>query len=144
MQQFLEGLLTILRGAANYTVPFMAICTFLVFVIKPIRVSVHNLFKKIANTDEIHKKIDALLSHDAAEVAQLRLHEAIHLSSLKNRITNVYYKYIDSDNIPIYEKQNLAEQYRLYKELGGNGFLDSLYEELMEKKSSTSNRRDGG
>ena len=134
MQEFFTGLLTVLNYMSDYTAPFMAVCAFLSYVIKPVRCRIVKAVKKISNSEEISAKIDTLLASEHKISEQLKVHDKIHLSALKNRITNLYFKYINSDCLPSFEKQNLAEHYELYKKLGGNGYVDTLYEALMRKR----------
>jgi hypothetical protein len=143
MPEFFIGLLNTLRTLSNYTVPFMAICAFLAYVIKPVRSRISKAVKKISNTEEIKMdieeikvKFDMLLKNDNERAEQLKIHESVHLSALKNRIVNLYFKYINSEYLPSFEKQNLVEQYELYKKLGGNSYFDTLYATLMKKRET--------
>ena len=142
MGEFLKNLPEIFESLSHYSMPFTAICAYMAYMIKPVRCKIIKIIKKISRSDEIsvhieeiNAKIDMLLEYDEEKEKQMNLHEQIHLSALKNRITNLYFKYINSDHLPAFEKQNLAEQYGLYKKIGGNGYLDVLYEVLIAKRT---------
>jgi hypothetical protein len=144
VQEFLSGLLSVIRNLSDYTVPITAVCAFLAFIIKPVRNRIIGGVRKISRSEEISKKIDALLLCERQISEQIEVHEAIHLALMKDRIVNLYFKYINSQYLPSFEKQNLVEQYALYKKLGGNGYLDTLYGSLMNKRESVPGEINGG
>lgn len=55
---------------------------------------------------------------------------------LRNEIIREYEKYKDRTWIPIYGRENVLEMYNAYHELGGNGAITQLMDELKELPSS--------
>ena len=51
---------------------------------------------------------------------------------LRSDILNVYYKYRESKKIRQYEYENVVLLYKAYKALGGNTFVDHIYNEINE------------
>ncbi len=51
---------------------------------------------------------------------------------LRDRIIQSYNHYIDKGFCPIYAKDNIANLYKQYHALGGNGTVTKLYEKAME------------
>lgn len=51
---------------------------------------------------------------------------------LRANIINIYNKYTDRGEIPIYERENVEHLYKEYKTLGGNGVVESLVEKLED------------
>ena len=51
---------------------------------------------------------------------------------LRTEIVRIYYRNKDSKQLREYEFRNLEQCYRAYKALGGNSFIDRLYEEMQE------------
>lgn len=51
---------------------------------------------------------------------------------LRAEIIRQYEKWIDRGFCPIYAKDALTKEYNSYHELGGNGTITGLYNELME------------
>ena len=49
---------------------------------------------------------------------------------LRDRMLHCYNKYIEAGFAPIYAKENYENMYRQYHELGGNGVMTQLHEEL--------------
>ena len=49
---------------------------------------------------------------------------------LRANIIQIYNKYIDRGEIPIYERENIEHLYAEYKTLGGNGVVESLIDKL--------------
>lgn len=58
---------------------------------------------------------------------------------LRSRIREIYYKYCDEEppKIREYERQDLDDLYEGYKALGGNHFVDDLYERMRDWKVVT-------
>ena len=51
---------------------------------------------------------------------------------LRSDILNVYYKYRELKQIRQYEYENVVLLYKAYKALGGNTFVDHIYNEINE------------
>lgn len=51
---------------------------------------------------------------------------------LRSDILNVYYKYREEKKIRQYEYENVVLLYKAYKALGGNTFVDHIYNEINE------------
>ena len=51
---------------------------------------------------------------------------------LRSDILNVYYKYREQKVIRQYECENVVLLYKAYKALGGNTFVDHIYNEINE------------
>ena len=58
---------------------------------------------------------------------------------LRSRIREIYYHHCDEDRCTIreYERQDLDDLYAGYKALGGNHFVDDLYEKMRDWKVVT-------
>lgn len=53
---------------------------------------------------------------------------------IRSELLRVYYHCRDSKTIRQYELENFITLYKAYKALGGNSFIDKIYEEVMEYK----------
>ena len=51
--------------------------------------------------------------------------------SLRNDMLHIYYKCKESKQIRQYELENFILLYRAYKRMGGNSFIDRIYEEVI-------------
>lgn len=51
---------------------------------------------------------------------------------LRDRITSIYYKHQHAREMKLYDYENLERLYRQYKKLGGNSFVDKIWEEVQE------------
>lgn len=49
---------------------------------------------------------------------------------LRSAITSKYYVYTELEEIPHYEKENIAYMYEQYKAMGGNSYIDNIMKEL--------------
>jgi hypothetical protein len=51
---------------------------------------------------------------------------------LRSEIVRIYYKYASSCEIPAYEFENTGMLYKAYKDLGGNSFIDKIWNEMQD------------
>jgi len=51
---------------------------------------------------------------------------------LRSEIVSIYYRHLDDKKLHQYEYENLCFCYRAYKMLGGNSFVDHIYNEMQE------------
>ena len=51
---------------------------------------------------------------------------------LRDRITSTYYRHYKNRSIKQYEYENVERLYRQYKKLGGNSFVDKIWEEMQD------------
>ena len=51
---------------------------------------------------------------------------------LRAEIIHIYNKYMDRGEMPIYERENVAELFKQYTNLGGNGVIKELIEKLND------------
>ena len=55
-------------------------------------------------------------------------------SLLRNEITHIYYKNLFNCEIRSYEYENVSYLYNSYKNLGGNSYIDKIWEEMQNWK----------
>lgn len=51
---------------------------------------------------------------------------------LRTAILNIYYKGLEKKELHQYEAENLVQLYEAYKALGGNSFIDCVYDDMRE------------
>lgn len=51
---------------------------------------------------------------------------------LRSEIVRTYYRNHDAEQLREYEYRNMTQCYQAYKALGGNSFIDHLYEEMQK------------
>lgn len=49
---------------------------------------------------------------------------------LRSEMLRIYYRHKDTDKLRQYEYENFVMLYEAYKALGGNSFIDKIYEEV--------------
>lgn len=62
-------------------------------------------------------------------IGTLKLREGLKCL-LRSQMLHVYYKHHDTGSMRQYEYENFLFLYRAYKELGGNSFIDKIYDEV--------------
>ncbi len=83
----------------------------------------------------INKRLEKIFNENKLQNRLIEIHTEAHLCTIRNRITNIYYRYYEAEKIPSFEMKNLIEHYELYKKLGGNSYIDRLYEKLICKET---------
>lgn len=53
---------------------------------------------------------------------------------LRANIVSQYYVYRKLGHIPYYVRESVCEEYKAYKSLGGNSFVESIMQEIRELK----------
>ena len=53
---------------------------------------------------------------------------------LRSEMLKTYYKNCDTKQVKQYELENFIKLYEAYKSLGGNSFIDEVYDEIREWK----------
>ena len=86
-----------------------SIITFLLLVVKPVR-------EKILGTKTIQEGQRCLLRSD---------------------MLAAYYRHKDTGHIRQYERQNVDLEYKAYKALSGNSFIDDVYQEIRKWQVDT-------
>ena len=51
---------------------------------------------------------------------------------LRSEIVRIYYRHHDDRKLKEYEFKNMEQCYKAYKALGGNSFVERIYEEMRE------------
>lgn len=68
----------------------------------------------------------------------VKLNKKVHRISngtkcqLRSEMLRIYYHYKEDKKIRQYEYENFVSLYEAYKELGGNSFIDKIYDEVKE------------
>jgi hypothetical protein len=107
----LETLDTIFKVAQGVTV----VITLLMICVKPFRTWILNL--------QDRKRADEKQDENRDEALRC---------SLRNIITQFYYSRRHECELHQYEYENIEKAYNAYKKMGGNSFVDRLWEEIQE------------
>lgn len=51
---------------------------------------------------------------------------------MRNDMLQIYYKYVEKEEIPQYQYENFVAMYEAYKALNGNSFIDKIYKDIQE------------
>ena len=77
-----------------------------------------------------HKKQDYNKIKD-----DIKILKKANLSQIKSSLTNTFYAYDEIHNtqgfVPEYIQENWIEEYDNYKELGGNHYMEALYNKVL-------------
>jgi hypothetical protein len=80
---------------------------------------------------EIMNDLKEVLERQALIIKQQECITTCNQDLLRSNINHMYFKYEASQKIPIFEKENLIKMYGSYKTIGGNSYIDHLYEIMM-------------
>ena len=77
-------------------------------------------------------EIVALVSMVVPMMARMRKLTNGTKCQLRSEMLHIYYRNIDGGKIRQYEYENFVMLYEAYKALGGNSFIDRIYEAVKE------------
>lgn len=117
-------------GAASGSM--ITICSLLMLFLKPTREWVVKNIKKHMEDDKFKSMMLDMNESLTKHICDGELQNEALLSMLRCNITQSYYKYINSDGIPSYERENLIKQFDIYTNMGGNSYVTLLYNELLD------------
>lgn len=149
----------ILKTVASVASSLVVIGGFLVAVLKPLRKKVADwvvgtsgvptcnaeIDKLIRAMNSVQKSLDAHIKQsdserketlDALSEVNKKLDNNLETqkNTCRNLITDMYYKYGKYGEMPRYKHELLIKTYTNYKSMGGNSFIDELYEEMKDIK----------
>lgn len=149
----------ILKTAASIVSSLMIIGGFVVAIFKPIRARIANWIIGTSGVPTCNAEIDklvgivndmqtALNAHikqsdterketlNALNTVNKKLDDNLETqrNTCRNLITDMYYKYGKEGEMPRFKHELLIKTYTNYKSMGGNSFIDELYEEMKDIK----------
>lgn len=131
-------IIAIMQGIAAVISSGMVIFGFIIMICKPLRNKIKTWVKRVAVAEDekvlekIDEKIDKVVDGVTKTETRIDLLCEVDREQLKNFIKNVYYKYLPKKTLPIHEKHAVISQYGYYKKLGGNHFIEEIYNEMMK------------
>ena len=84
--------------------------------------------------DEFDKKIESLKIENEKQNKNNELLTHHIQDILRQKIENIYYEYRADKEIPRFALENLQENYKDYKDAGGNHHIDKLYKRMLTWK----------
>lgn len=116
--------MTILSG-------IILISTFLGAIVKPIRVKFIGWIRKKTCAEDNEKQLTILNEQVVSLQESAKLSATANCSMLRHHITDIYYRYLDEQQIPAYEKENLIGLFDAYCALKGNHYVEEIVREIM-------------
>ena len=84
--------------------------------------------------EDFDKKIEALKAENEKQNKNNELLTHHIQDLLRQKIENIYYEYRTDKEIPRFALENLQENYKDYKDAGGNHHIDKLYNRIITWK----------
>lgn len=113
--------------------------TLITLAIKPFREKFIEWAELKSNTCELEDKIDKIsdllkshIENDDVKMRIIEMQSEATLCILRDRITTMYYTYMEIGSIPAYVRENLVRLYGSYHAMHGNSYVDIIYEEMLE------------
>lgn len=123
--EIVKNIMTVVSG-------IILIGTFLSAVVKPIRQRIIGWIRKKTCADQNERQIQCLTAQFTELKDSLALSAAANCATLRHHITNIYFRYLDSETLPAYEKENLIGLYEAYCALKGNHYVEEIYKDMMD------------
>lgn len=119
------------KNIAVFVGLFLSSISALTILIKPFRKWFMNKISNV-NKDTLSEIKEMLKLHIIeSEKKNLSQNEAL-LCITRSEITAIYYKYFELKAFPIYERENLIKLYDSYKKNGGNSYIHTIVDEMLE------------
>ena len=113
--------------------------TLITLLCKPLRNKIAGWIRKTSHmeetraaVDEVRAMMQQLMAAEESKQAMLRLFKESQLSLLRDSITDLYFKYLPKKEVPTYERKDMVNLFESYRKLGGNSYVQTIYEEFME------------
>lgn len=103
--------------------------------IKPIRVWVVEKFGTKNTLKEIMERQAMFEKEQASMKADQALMKAGEIATLRNQLTEIYYKVEAMGYVPEIDRINFTSMYEVYTALGGNNYVHELYNKILEMPS---------
>ncbi len=119
------------KNIAVFVGLFLSSISALTILIKPFRKWFMNKISNV-NKDTLSEIKEMLKLHIIeSEKKNLSQNEAL-LCITRSEITAIYYKYFELKAFPIYERENLIKLYDSYEKNGGNSYIHTIVDEMLE------------
>ncbi len=113
--------------------------TLITLLCKPLRNKIAGWIRKTSHmeetraaVDEVRAMMQQLMAAEESKQAMLRLFKESQLSLLRDSITDLYFKYLPKKEVPTYERKDMVKLFESYRKLGGNSYVQTIYEEFMD------------
>ena len=119
------------KNIAVFVGLFLSSISALTILIKPFRKWFMNKISNV-NKDTLSEIKEMLKLHIIeSEKKNLSQNEAL-LCITRSEITAIYYKHFELKAFPIYERENLIKLYDSYEKNGGNSYIHTIVDEMLE------------
>lgn len=119
------------KNIAVFVGLFLSSISALTILIKPFRKWFMNKISNV-NKDTLSEIKEMLKLHIIeSEKKNLSQNESL-LCITRSEITAIYYKYFELKAFPIYERENLIKLYDSYEKNGGNSYIHTIVDEMLE------------
>ncbi len=113
--------------------------TLVTLLCKPLRKKIAGWIRKTSHmeetraaVDEVRAMMQQLMATEESKQAMLQLFKESQLSLLRDSITDLYFKYLPKKEVPTYERKDMVNLFESYRKLGGNSYVQTIYEEFMD------------
>lgn len=111
----------------------LSIISFLTIFFKPFRKWIVNAITHV-NDKALNEIKDMLGQHIEDEKERNKKVTESLVCVTRNAITSIYYQYFESKALPMYERENLIKLYDSYETNGGNSFVHTIVDEMLQWK----------
>ena len=121
----------IAKNIAVFVGLFLSMVSALTILIKPLRKWFINRISKV-NNDTLSEIKNMLKQHIIESEQKNQSQNEALLCITRSEITAIYFKYFESKNLPMFERENLIKMYDSYERNGGNSYVHTIVEEMLD------------
>lgn len=123
----------IAKDVAVFVGLFLSCVSALAIIIKPIRTWIINKISDV-NKNTLTEIKDMLQQHILDSEVENKIQNETLLCITRSEITSVYYRYFEQRAFPMYERENLIKLYDSYQNNGGNSYIHTIVQEMLNWK----------
>lgn len=150
-----EQITDVLKLISGGITSLLVIASFIIMLVKPIRIRFTQWVTKQARTEVIIDRLDKIdttissVDKDVCEIrSQLEQHiekndmdfkssQAAHMMSLRCQIREIYTRNYTTKHLTIREQRDIYDLYEAYSALGGNSYIKHMLEEMKDWEVSS-------
>lgn len=131
-----EELGHVIKDLSQYIGWITVIIGAIIAINKKCRQKIKDVIIRNSNTNEITKDIEVIKNDMDKIIKKKEKSDIAVMALLRNEITGIYYKNLESKKLKSYEKENMTRLYDAYTGLGGNSYIKTLVDDEMKHWST--------
>lgn len=131
----IDLIITSMEDFGGFASSVMLLCTFFVFLFKPLQKWAKKKINILVGTDKQNERLQTLEDNQQNMINFNSIYKETLKLMLEEKLEKIIDDYRGKEFIPVEIKKRMIECHKLYQKNGGNGYFDEMIEEYKHKKS---------